>query len=471
MGALVLCTFILWLLWLYSHDGKEQGSVSRAAWIVVVWAAIYGSRPVTAWLSGIGLDPSLQQSRDEGNPTEAFINFSLMLAGFIVLARRGVRVAVVIRENRWLFVFYLFWFLSIGWSDYPFITFKRLFKELGSVIMVLVILTDREPIAAMKVVFTRVAYLLIPLSIILIRWYPNLGRIFAGYDLSQYMWVGVTTHKNALGALAFVVAVFLLWILLDSRKEKSKKGVWKITFASRVLVLVMCWYLLLSIDSATSLVCALVGSGLLFLFRFPSVSRSPGRLEAIGLAGLVLLGVLDSALNLKEVFVESLGRHMSLTTRTDIWPILINSQENILVGAGFDTFWIGERFKLLSDKIGSGLIQAHNGYLETYLNGGLIGVGLLLILLLSSYWRLRKRLLHRAPDSIIRLILLLLAIVYNNSEASFNKIGFLWLVSLYAIMEYRVAPTRRVVYDGRASSATSVGRPETSTEAPALTPS
>ena len=106
------------------------------------------------------------------------------------------------------------------------------------------------------------------------------------------------------------------------------------------------------------------------------------------------------------------------------------------MGEGFNTFWAGERMEQLADKT-FGIIQAHNGYLETYLNGGLIGVGLLVVLLLVTYIRTRKKLVLGMPDGSIRFVILLTAILYNNSEASFNKIGPLWFVTLYTFMEYR----------------------------------
>src|SRR5690348_13726721 len=157
MQLLPLLAFSVCLLWLFYCDGKERASVSSAIWIVVAWAVNYGSRSVTEWFK-VGEGPIRAESADEGNPVEALISLSLIAAGAIVLMRRGIRLSVVIRSNAWLCVFYLFWFTSIFWSDYPLITSKRLFKDLGNVIMVLVMLTELEPSEALKAVCARVAY-------------------------------------------------------------------------------------------------------------------------------------------------------------------------------------------------------------------------------------------------------------------------------------------------------------------------
>jgi O-antigen ligase len=432
MGAIALFTICLWLPWAFYHDGKERTSVSSSIWIVVAWLFIHGTRPVSVWL---GWETSY--SRDEGNPAEALINLSMIAAGLIVLWRRDIKLPVIIRDNTWLFVFYLFWSMSVAWSDYPSITFKRLLKDIGNVVMVIVVLTDKEPSQAIRAVCVRFAYLCVPLSVVLIRYYPDWGRVLVGYQKDIQMYVGVTTHKNLLGNLVLVSALFILWDLLI-QWGKFRNGLEKATFASRVLLLSMCWYLLMIIDSATSLVCALVGTGLLVVScKFHALRYNPGRLEALGLGSVFVLLVLDSFVDIKETFLQSVERDPTLTTRTDVWPVLMEFQDSPLVGAGFNTFWAGQRLQLLAHQTFRGIIQAHNGYLETYLNGGLIGVGILLVLLLLTYLRIREKLIVGAPEGSIRLVILVTAILYNNSEASFNKIDPLWFVTLFAIMDYR----------------------------------
>lgn len=434
-GTVATLIFILWLIWVYCRDVKERMVVSPAVWFVVAWVAIYGSRPVTAWFGGEE-DISRQVASDEGNPLEAAISLSLIVAGVVVLLRRRIRLSSVIEGNLWLGVFYLFWLLSVTWSDYPVITLKRLIKDLGNIVMIFVVLTDKDPILGIRAVITRVAYLCIPMSVLLIRYYPEWGRTYSGFDRSELMWIGVTTQKNTLGVLAFVGALFLLWDLLDS-KNKRERIKDKSLIVSRCGVLALCWYLLLIAKSATSLVCAVLGSSLLFILRFPSIMRMFGRVEAFILATTILFVGADSLLNIKElVVIDLLGRDMTLTTRTQVWPILLDYQESPILGAGFNSFWAGERLLKLSEVVG-GIIQAHNGYLETYLNGGLVGVGLLLVILSSAYFRVRKKLVINQPGLSMRLTLLISAIIYNYSEASFNKVGIMWFVTLYALMEYR----------------------------------
>src|SRR5215468_1544856 len=101
-GLLALCSFGAGTLLLFWRDVKERASVSSAVWIVVAWAVIYGSRPVTSWFT-VTDGPSY----DEGNAAEALVYACLIVAGVIVLLRRNVRWPAVVEHNDWLFIFYL----------------------------------------------------------------------------------------------------------------------------------------------------------------------------------------------------------------------------------------------------------------------------------------------------------------------------------------------------------------------------
>jgi O-antigen ligase len=373
-------------------------------------------------------------SRDEGNPFNATIDLLLIMVAFAVLARRRLRWSQAVKENGWLFAFYVFWAVSVIWSDDPFVTFKRVFRDFGNVLMVLIVLTEREPADAIKAVCVRIAYICVPLSIVLWKYYPGVGRSFTGYNGSIQMVVGVTTHKNSLGMLVMVVALFLLWDILSRMKQTDPIGD-KWGMAADVFTLMMAWYLLTVVNSATSFVCVILGSALLIAFMAPSFSTVRRRFEVYAVAGFAVVGILSMTVDVKSAFFQAVERDETLTTRADMWPVLIDSQEDVLLGPGFNMFWSGERLKRLPEAY-QNFLQAHNGYLETYLNGGVIGVTLLVIVLLSAYWRVRKRLAVRSPEWCLKMVIIVVAFVHNWTEASFNKLGLLWFVALFAMMVY-----------------------------------
>ena len=57
---------------------------------------------------------------------------------------------------------------------------------------------------------------------------------------------------------------------------------------------------------------------------------------------------------------------------------------NPIFGTGFESFWLGERPKQLEGIFFFIPNEAHNGYLETYLTLGLIGVFLLIGLFVAT---------------------------------------------------------------------------------------
>src|SRR5437867_890594 len=198
----------LFIAYLLARDYKQEPNISSAVWIPTLWLLILGSRPVTVWL-GLGGGYESPDQLLEGSPVDAAVYAALMFAAFVVLWKRQVPWGSVIRSNAWLFVFFLFGALSIVWSDFPFVTFKRWIKGLGDPMMALVLLSDSAPGKATEKVFKRCAYFLIPLSVVFIKYYPQLGREYEFWTGLAF-YTGVTTNKNMLGYLLFVFGLYFV---------------------------------------------------------------------------------------------------------------------------------------------------------------------------------------------------------------------------------------------------------------------
>ena len=76
--------------------------------------------------------------------------------------------------------------------------------------------------------------------------------------------------------------------------------------------------------------------------------------------------------------IQLLGKDPTLTDRTLLWAELLKVDINPLFGTGFESFWLGERFRSFTASHWWAPNEAHNGYLETYLNLGLVGLFLLI---------------------------------------------------------------------------------------------
>jgi O-antigen ligase len=396
-----------------------------------MWIVVCASRPVSEWFqSG---QASTVDAYLEGSPTDRASFLVLIALGAIVLVQRRVAFGKMIQSNRWLFIFYAYCLASVLWSDYPFVAFKRLFKDFGNVVMVMVLLTEREPVEAITATFLRVSHLLIALSVVFVRFFPELGRTYTGYSQNDLMYVGVTTHKNTLGALLVVAVVFAVADLLARRTSQEKKAGYE-WMDSTILLLMTLWLLRIA-DCATAVFCSIVGAAVLVMTRSPKVTQRLRFVEVYAIGGSILWFSLDSVFHITELVVLSLGRDMTLTTRTGAWEILLNADVSPLFGAGFKSFWAGERMARMWSAIGAHILQAHNGYIEVYLECGAVGVALLVVMLLAGFRKIKTPFIQGDPYARLRLTLWLIVLFYNFSEASFTQIGILWCLTLLVVAE------------------------------------
>ena len=125
--------------------------------------------------------------------------------------------------------------------------------------MVLVIVTDAQPVAALKRLFSRVGFLFCCTYVrLLIKYYGDLGR---GYTPDgDQMNTGVTTNKNALGIILLVVRLGTVWRISSLLRTKNGANRARQLFAETVL-LAFEISLLGMADCKTCISCFMLGSG------------------------------------------------------------------------------------------------------------------------------------------------------------------------------------------------------------------
>src|SRR5215472_17261286 len=158
--------FALSVCWLFRQDMKVRKGVSSAIWIPFTWACVIGTKPISIWL-GMGNADSIDGYQD--SLIDKLLFFVLIIWEWMVLSKRRVQWAVVFRENRWLMIYFVYLAASVFWAEDPFVAFKRWFKDFGNIIMALILLTEEEPMEAIKALLARCAYLLIPLSVLVVK--------------------------------------------------------------------------------------------------------------------------------------------------------------------------------------------------------------------------------------------------------------------------------------------------------------
>jgi O-antigen ligase len=104
-------------------------------------------------------------------------------------------------------------------------------------------------------------------------------------------------------------------------------------------------------------------------------------------------------------------------------------------------------------------IQAHNGYIETYLNLGWIGLLILVGVLFATFRKSRRELLQNLEFGRFRLGVLFAIIVYNYTEAAFKNIHLVWTLFHLIAIDYVVETAAASESDTVPARASSAERP------------
>src|SRR5207249_7171700 len=144
--------------------------------------------------------------------------------------------------------------------------------------------------------------------------------------------------------------------------------------------LIAIWWLFRQAHSATSLICLFVGVLIVLFVGIRSINKN--FIGTYMLAALVLIAAAELAFGISGRLSEALGRGSGLSGRTLLWARLLALHTNPILGTGFESFWLGERLTRLEGIFMYITNEAHNGYLETYLNLGLIGLFFMIALII-----------------------------------------------------------------------------------------
>jgi exopolysaccharide production protein ExoQ len=425
--ALALSVWFVLLLALLGWDPAMRSKTSLALWVPVIWIFIAGSRLPAQWLGDQG-DASVQ-AIEEGNPIDRTVFFVLILLAISILISRSFKWSGFCARNLVLMAILALDLLSVCWSDFPLVTFKRWFRDLGNYLVVLIVLSDPHPLEAVRAVLRRVSYLLVPLSILLIKYYPQLGKQYDPWTGTGY-YVGAATSKNMLGVVCLVSGLFFFWDTVTRWPERKQRRTKQIILVNLVFAALTLWLLSLA-NSATSRVCLVLGCLVIAAARARVFRRHPGFLKWMIPGCFCLYVILAFGFNINGELAGAVGRDPTLTDRTKIWACVLAMHTNPLVGTGYQTFWLGPRLEKVWQR-GFLINEAHNGYLEVYLELGLIGVFLLGGFLISSY----RNISRLPPSSSLRSLALAVwtvLVFYNMTEAAF-QIGLPWMVFLLGTM-------------------------------------
>jgi len=415
--AFLFCTFFVIIL--LKIDVKLHNDAFTETLIPFAWLIIAGSKYLSHWI-GYGQTFGTESAFTEGSPVDRYYFLMLTIAGIYLLIKRKAILLNVIINNKIFSIFLLYGLVSIFWSEIPFSALKRFIKYLGNVIVALVILSECNPVEVLTNVLRRVAIVLLPFSVIFIKYFPQIGREYSVTGGTMYR--GVTGQKNELGLICIFFGIIFIWNLLKIYKEHNSYDKKKIIYIYITLLILNIWLLIVS-NSATSLFCFSVGSIILFFGNLNYFNNNRTRV-CIYLSVIVIFAILlQYMFNIKSDIIQILGRDDSLTTRTPMWDFMLGMKTNPLFGTGFESFLTLDRMQLIRSYYG--VSSPHNAYLNTYLNLGAFGLLLLIMIYINTYFNIYREMSKKYYESIFKLTLLIIIVMYGYTEAYIFGVNFI----------------------------------------------
>lgn len=303
--------------------------------------------------------------------------------------------------------------LSTLWSLDPTTTLRRAFA-LGMVTLFGTYLATRYTYAhvlrLLGVVFGAIA-----LGSVLFRFLlPQYG---IAPDMYGGAWEGVFAQKNILGNAMVLAAI--VFALLTACGQRWGRVAWGgVALAASLVVLSR------SVTAMVVLGVILMATPLLGLLR----RRTP-RSVAVFLVVCCALGaaVLIAATHGEHV-LTAFGRDVTLTGRTNIWPVVWDRiMQRPLLGYGYGTFWHFSPGEFVRAAIGWDTPHAHNGYLDLLLDVGLFGflmfVAGLVVAVRRGWASMRSA---SGVETLWPMLFLLVLLLSNITETAFYQSPFVW---------------------------------------------
>ena len=357
----------------YSNQASNLNArIAQFIFIVLIFAIFFGTSL-----------PFKEKTREveeltSTNVVNQIIYIFLFITSFVLLIPKYQQLSKIILREKFLILFVGWCLLSIGWSDYSFVSFKRLFQVITSIMVFLAVLiyNDNPRLIIQILVYLFAAYVLI--SILSILTIPG-----AKYR-AEGVWRGIAPSKNLLGQVALICIIFFTNVL------KDKDNLAKVILS---FFLVLSLILLVGSRSVTSYLVLIILFLITILFYLDDVFR-PIRIGRIFSSISIIFFIIFFVILVvggSDIFVDifgSFGKDLTFTGRTDLWADIFNEAINhFLIGCGFRSYWVLESPALL--KLYEIYIwlpnQAHNGFIDVLNELGIIGF-LLFFLVISNYF-------------------------------------------------------------------------------------
>jgi exopolysaccharide production protein ExoQ len=333
-------------------------------WFVILSLIFYSSGPLPLILSGgsgqdineevtVSIDYTLPQ-------TIFFINYLISLFLLIIRWRKA---AFTLSKDRTIWLLMLIAVASIIWSFNPQLTRPRSIALVGTSLFGLYI-ASRFTIREQLKLLGWSCGLIVIMSFLLAIIIPSYGTMASGIHAGS--WRGIYVHKNVLGKIMGLSGIVFALLTLDAKEKR-----W-FPWAG----LILSFGLLLLSKSSSAMINFWTAIALIPIystFRWRYYFMVPVLIATIIFGGGLSLWLNQNSATL----LGSIGKDPTLTGRTEMWPYIMDMiWQQPWLGYGYSAFWNDW------DSPGAYVWYAakwtppnsHNGFLDLWLDFGLVGL-------------------------------------------------------------------------------------------------
>lgn len=348
-------------------------------------------------------------------PIDSFMMALILVVSVIMAIRYRDNIIRALPAMAPVLAFLALCLLSALWSDYPMITIRRSGTAITTALWG-AYLASRFSLRDIIILVAEAIGIIAVASLIVTVLFPGIGidtlldSSFSGIP----GWKGILSDKNSLGIVMATGAVSMFYLVLTPSGRRRDQAYWFLGF-------LLCAGLLYLSQSRTGWIAAMIG--LIACLAGRSMYRRPP-IGLVILSWIVLLGVPLVLFVLSDLgtFTELVGKNATLTGRVELWRVVLPyGAQKPWLGYGYGAFWIAK--SPLTQEIWSILNSykpphAHNGWIETYLELGLVGCAVVALQMFQILINaVRATLGGRDVDAPYLLMIVVMMLLFNMVEA------------------------------------------------------
>ncbi|MBY5740678.1 O-antigen ligase family protein [Rhizobium leguminosarum] len=289
----------------------------------------------------------------------------------VILIRNFPQFLTALRRNLIVPAILVLPFLSTLWSIGPQTTLRRAIGLLFCVLLSYVLAIRFTPRQLLFLIFVTLGACIV-LSVVISVVSPSLATMPDGTMRGTFI------HKNVLGWYASLMILVATAVLIDGTLGLRRTAF--ILLAAGIICLA-------SSGSMTSILATSAAYCLIGFYFLLQRSSSIGRIVVVLLFVQLSIGILISLHEFLVPALEALGKDATLTGRVPLWELVdVEISDRWMFGYGYQAFWTTENPEATHMwlKMGWAAPHAHNGYRDTLLSFGIMGMVPFVLMLLRA---------------------------------------------------------------------------------------